>query len=294
MKLAKYKHLVKRMHGGVRLLRSKLWHAKRRLRAESQKEQHVLLRIKQEREHTNRNNLGLRKIRARFKVMMRAEKWSRHHERRINKELKFDNKQIRHIQAELIAENRRFSLRLGEKRRREAAQQRRVLRKIHRLVHELKMEQSGIKKLATEKKLALRARAKLLSRLRVEEEDKKKEHETMVIFKKEHKALMILERKFAMQQKLILHLRRLYSCGKLQRLARKERKYSFLLKREGRRLEVLVHKLYTVEGKVSHFSKMLKKHHAKWEKGAIQRRRELKRAEMYLKWAHRMIKDHRW
>merc|ERR1712137_1297580 len=58
-----------------------------------------------------------------------------------------------------------------------------------------------------------------------------------------------------------------------------------LVKREGRRLE---------EGKVSHFSKTLRKHHAKWEEGAIQRRRELKRAEMYLKWAHRMIKDHRW
>merc|ERR1712137_740819 len=122
----------------------------------------------------------------------------------------------RRIQAKLIAENRRFSVRLGQKRRREAALQRRVLRKIHRLVHELKMEQSGIKK-------------------------------------------------FAIQQKLILHLRRLYSCGKLQKLARKERKYSFLLRREGRRLENLVHKLYTVEGKVSHFSKTLRKHHAKWE-----------------------------
>merc|ERR1712137_1493033 len=117
------------------------------------------------------------------------------------------------------------------------------------------------------------------------------EHESMLIFEKEHKALLILERKFAIQQKLILHLRRLYSCGKLQKLARKERKYSFLLRREGRRLENLVHKLYTVEGKVSHFSKTLRKHHAKWEEGAIQRRRELKRAEMYLKWAHRMIEE---
>lgn len=134
------------------MLKSKLWHAKKRLRAESRKERHVLLRIKQEREHTNRNNLELRKLRARSQLMMRAEKWSRHHERQINKELKFDNKKIKRIQAELIAENRRFSLRLGEKRRREAAQQRRVLRKIHRLVHELKMEQSGIKKLAKEKK----------------------------------------------------------------------------------------------------------------------------------------------
>merc|ERR1712063_222015 len=294
MKLAKYKQLVKSMRGGVRLLKSRLWHAKKRLRAESQKERHVLLRIRQEREHTNRNKLELRKLRARFKLMMREEKWSRHHERRINKELKFDNKQIRRIQAKLIAENRRFSLRLGQKRRREAALQRRVLRKIHRLVHELKMEQSGIKKLAKEKEVALQARAKLLSRLRVEEEDKKKEHESMLIFEKEHKALLILERKFAIQQKLILHLRRLYSCGKLQKLARKERKYSFLLRREGRRLEDLVHKLYTVEGKGSHFSKTLRKHHAKWEEGAIQRRRELKRAEMYLKWAHRMIKDHRW
>jgi len=105
--------------------------------------------------------------------------------------------------------------------------------------------------------------------------------EREVFFKREHKALMILEKKIAKQQKLIRHLRVLYSCGKLQRLVRK--KIPHLLKSEGRRLEQLVHVLYAVERKVSRLSKTLRRNHS-------ERRRELKRAERYMKWAHQMIR----
>jgi len=288
--LEKYKHLVESAEGGVMLLKQKLRRGRRKFHAESRKEKHVLLRIQEERHLNELNNLKLRKIRLRLRAMMGAKTWSHDHERKIDNELKLNEIRMRHLQAEFVLENRRFMLRLREKRKREAVQRRHILRKIGRLLHQLNVERGGLRKLAKQKRAALRERASLLATLNAARRVKARQ---LILFEKEHEALIMLEIKVKQQYRLIKHLRFLYSCGKFESLARKGRKYSHLLRGQGLRLEQLVHELYAVEKKVGRLGKTLKEHASRREKGVLQRRKELKMAERYVKWAHHMMRYHK-
>jgi len=145
-------------------------------------------------------------------------------------------------------------------------------------------QRTALRKLIKQKRAVLLDRARLLATLRVA---RKIRAQQMTLFRKEHEALIILGIKVKQQTKRIQHLKFLYSCGKLQTLARNGRRYSQLLRGEGQRLTKLVHELYTVENNVSRLGKILEKH-------VSSRRRVLNTAERYVKWAHHMIRDHKW
>jgi len=173
------------------------------------------------------------------------------------------------------------------------------LRQLERIIHKRRLifkrrgasleatwrkQRKALRKLRQQKRAVLLERAGLMARLRFA---RRKRAQQLMLFRKEYKVLTILRNKVEQQTNRIRHIKLLFSCGKLQTSMRKGSVYSQLLRGEGRRLKKLVHELYMVENNVGRLGKLLEKH-------VSSRRRELKKAERYIKWAHRMIQDRKW
>lgn len=204
-------------------------------------------------------------------------KWSNGRDVLALKKLKLHLMKVVHV-------NHRIQLRLRQLER--TIHKRRLILKRRGVSLEAtwRKQRKALRKLTQQKREVSLERAGLMARLRFA---RRKKAQQLMLFRKEHKALMILGNKVKQQTKRIRHIEFLYSCGKLQTLVRKGSKYSQLLRGEGRRLKKLLHEFYTVENNVGRLSKLLEKH-------VSSRRRKLKTAERYVKWADRMIRDHKW
>lgn len=233
--------------------------------------------------------------------MRKKEKQSLAHERRIKKELQLHERKITHYQTEMRSQEHRFKLGLQKEKNREEVQRRHARNLIGMLTRKLNKEKEGTRKLGKEKHVFLHVRSRLLTWLKIEKGRRSKQLQNMEILKRElHDAVMkerSVERELKKQMQVTKHLKALFGCGKWQILANHEKKHSWLLKREGIILSRLAHELYHVERKVRDLTKMLKRHAYRTRTQAVRRKKELERAERYVKWAHRMIreeKSHKW
>merc|ERR1712137_1305651 len=154
---------------------------------------------------------------------------------------------------------------------------------IRRLMHKLRAEQEALKRVKRKRTAAWHARARLIELLRNERARRAKQHAYMTKLKRELRHALqkerLAERDLHKQIELTRHLKKMFSCGRLRTLASREEEYTRLLKHEGWKLKHLVQVLYNVDKKVTDLRRMAK-----------QRRKELRRAERYAKWARLMIR----
>lgn len=283
MELREKLHAISKRRHEMGMLRRKLKHANMNLHAEDQKEKEVSLQIKHERHLTEQNNLKLRKLRKRLSAIRKANKLSSVRVSRMRKALQFQERKIKRRRAELRAVDRKYKLKVREEAQEDKSQR----QHIRKLMQELKAEQKALRIVERKKSIARHARAKLIALLKSETRRRLKQSREMAELRKELgralKKQKFAEQRLHKQMELTRHLRKMFSCGKLRVLVSREKKYSSLLKNKGQKLKRLARVLYEVDNKVKDLRKRLKKGVLKWRTLATERRKEIRRAERYVK-----------
>lgn len=283
MKLKEKLHAINKRRHEMGMLRRKLKHANMNLHAEDQKEKEVSLQIKHERHWTEQNNLKLRRLRKHLSAIRKANKLSSIRVSRMRKALQSQERKIKRRRAELRAVDRKYKLKVREEAKEDKSQR----QHIRKLLQELKAEQKALRIVERKKNTARHARAKLIALLKSETRRRLKQSKEMAELRKELRRALkkqkFAEQRLHKQMEVTRHLRKMFSYGKLRVLVSREKKYSSLLKNEGQKLKRLARVLYEVHNKVKDLRKRLKKGVLKWRTLAMERRKEIRRAERYVK-----------